>query len=462
METAKKYNLYYERTQKTELRKRETASYIGGGLGNSLLSGLINVYLMIYATDVFGVSALAVGSIFFIAKIVDAISDPIAGIIVDRTRTPYGKFRPYLIVSSIAWVLLTILLFNGPDLSDSGKFIYLLSIYILWGLAFTFFDVPYWSFSTVMTQDESKRTRLVSIARVSTLVGLILLMLAGGPIVAYIDSINPGKGYSNLAIFASVLALIFMLIMAFVCKERVKSSGEVVSLKKTLSYLKMNRPLQLTLLTAFLGLSMPISQSLSVYFAVNNLGSISYMALLNIPALGIIPLIPMIVPALTKRFEKKYIFLVCSIAHAVTLFILYVIGYDIQPLVFIINGITLLFALINSTIVALLITDAIDYGEWKTGNRFEAISFAVQSFTSKCQGAIAGLLVGLILTYIGYEAASQSQGTGTIDGIFLGFTLIPAIISIIAAIPIQFIKFSGKVREDALEEIKQRRSKLDS
>ncbi|MFS0880396.1 MFS transporter [Metabacillus niabensis] len=462
METVKKYNLYYERTQKTELKKRETASYIGGGLGNSLLSGLINVYLMIYATDVFGVSALAVGTIFFIAKIVDAISDPIAGIIVDRTRTPFGKFRPYLVVSSIAWVLLTILLFNGPDLSDSGKFTYLLAVYILWGLAFTFFDVPYWSFSTVMTQDETKRTRLVSIARVSTLVGMILLMLAGGPIVAYIDGINPGRGYSNLAIIASVLALIVMLVMAFTCKERVKSSSQAVSLRSTFSYLKMNRPLQLTLLSAFLGLSMPISQSLSVYFAVNNLGNISYMAMLNIPALLIVPLIPMIVPALTKRFEKKYIFLACTIANAITLLILFVVGYDHLPFVFILNGITLFFALINSTIISLFIADAIDYGEWKTGNRFEAISFAVQSFTSKCQGAISGLLVGFILTFIGYQAASQSQTPETVDGIFLGFTVVPAIVGIIAAIPILFIKFSGKVRESALDEIKQRRTSIDN
>lgn len=457
METARNYDLYYESTQKTEFKKRETASYIGGGLGNSLLSGLINVYLMIYATDVFGVSALAVGSIFFIAKIVDAISDPIAGIVVDRTRTRYGKFRPYLIISSVVWVVLTILLFNGPDLSDSGKFTYLLVFYILWGLAFTFFDVPYWSFSTVMTQDETKRTRLVSIARVSTLVGLILLMLVGGPIVAYVDEINPGRGYSNLAIYASVLALIFMLVMAFTCKERVKSSNETISLKQTLAYLKMNRPLQLTLLTAFLGLSMPISQSLSVYFAVNNLGSISYMTMLNVPALAIVFLIPIIVPALTKRFEKKYIFLTCSIANAVVLLSLFLIGYDNLPLVFILNGITLLFALINSTIVSLLIADSIDFGEWKTGNRFEAISFAVQSFTSKCQGAITGLVVGFILTFIGYQAASQSQTVETVNGIFAGFTLAPAVIGIIAAIPILFIKFSGKVREDAIEEIKQRR-----
>ncbi|MFV2048111.1 MFS transporter [Metabacillus sp. YM-086] len=457
MQTARDYNLYYEKTQKTELKMRETASYIGGGLGNSLLSGLINVYLMIYATDVFGISALAVGSIFFIAKIVDAISDPIAGIIVDRTRTRYGKFRPYLIVSSIVWVVLTILLFNGPDLSDSGKFTYLLAFYILWGLAFTFFDVPYWSFSTVMTQDETKRTRLVSIARVSTLVGLILLMLVGGPMVAYIDGIDPGRGYSNLAIVASVIALIFMLIMAFTCKERVKSSSETISLKQTLSYLKMNRPLQLTLLTAFLGLSMPISQSLSVYFAVNNLGSISYMAMLNVPALAVVFFIPIIVPALTKRFEKKYIFLACSIANALVLLSLFLIGYNNLTLVFILNGITLLFALINSTIVSLLITDSIDFGEWKTGNRFEAISFAVQSFTSKCQGAITGLVVGFILTFIGYQAASQSQTAETVNGIFTGFTLAPAVIGIIAAIPILFIKFSGKVREEAIEEIKQRR-----
>ncbi|MDA1476137.1 MFS transporter [Bacillus changyiensis] len=457
-ETARKYDMYYEKTQKTTLRKRETASYIGGGFADSLLSGLVNVYLMIYATDVFGISALAVGTIFFVAKIVDGIFDPIAGIIVDKTRTKYGKFRPYLLVSSIVWVILTVLLFNGPDLSDVGKITYMSVIYLLWGFAFTFFDVPYWSFSTVMTQDETKRTRLVSIARVSTLIGMILLMLAGGPIVAKIDSISPGRGYSNLAIMASVLALVFMLVMTFVCKERIKSKGESISLKQTLSYLKMNRPLQLALLTALLFLAMPISQGLSIYFAVNNLGNVGYMAMLNIPPLLIIPFIPVIVPFLTNRFEKKHVFFVSSLASAVTLIILLLVGYENLTVVFILNGLVLFFNLINTTVISLLITDAIDYGEWKTGNRFEAISFAVQAFISKFQGAIAGFLTGLILTAIGYKAGSTTQSATTLDGIYLGFTLVPAVIAVISAIPILFNKFSGRIRQEALEEIKQRRA----
>ncbi|MED4071954.1 MFS transporter [Priestia endophytica] len=459
METAKRYDLYYEKNQKTMLRKRETAAYIGGGFGNSLLSGLVNVFLMIYATDIYGIPALAVGSIFFVAKIVDAISDPVFGIIVDKTRSSYGKFRPYLICSSIVWAILTVFLFNGPDISDSGKVAYLLILYILWGFSFTLFDVPYWSISTVMTQDETKRTRLVSIARVSTLVGMILLMLAGGPIVAKVDSISPGRGYSNLAIIAAVLALLFMIMMAFVCKERVKSTGENISVKQTLSYLKINRPLQLTLLAAFLGFGMPISQGLSIYFAVNNLGSASYMALLNIPALIVIPFIPVIVPFLTKRYEKKYVFLISSILNALVLLCLWFVGYDNLGFVFTMNAITTIFSLMNATIISLLITDAIDYGEWKTGNRFEAISFAVQAFASKCQGAISSFVIGLVLTIIGYQAAGHSQTPETLEGLFLCFTFLPAVVGIIAAIPLLFIKFTGKAREEVLMEIQQNRNK---
>lgn len=456
-----KYDLYYEKTKDTELGRRETLSFIGGGVGNSLLYGVVTVFLMIYSTDVFGLPALAVGTIFFISRFTDAITDPIAGIIVDQTRTAQGKFRPYLIRSSIFWVILTILLFNGPNLSVMGKFIYMLVIYLLWGLAFTFFDIPYWSFSTVLTQDEGKKNRLVSIARSSTLIGMVALMTVGGPLVAIIERFSPGRGYSNLAIIVGVLALILMQIMSFTCKERIKSKSEHLTLKETIkqtvTYLKINRPLQLTLLTAMIGVGMPLAQGFAIYFVVNNLGSIAYMTYISIPSLLIIPLMPMIIPFLLKRFERKHVFYASSLAQVCTLLILFFVGYDSLLFVFIMNGLSRLFNVTNAVMIPMLITDAIDYGEWKTGNRFEAISFSLQSFTSKTQSAINGLLIGIFLTVIQYDATLTTQTPETLRGIFLCFTLVPALVTLLAIIPLLFHKFSGKVREDAMAELKEMR-----
>lgn len=456
-----KYDLYYEQTKNTELGRREILSFIGGGVGNSLLYGVVTVFLMIYSTDVFGLPALAVGTIFFISRFTDAITDPLAGIIVDRTRTAQGKFRPFLIRSSIFWVILTILLFNGPNLSITGKFVYMLVIYLLWGLAFTFFDIPYWSFSTVLTQDEQKKSRLVSIARSSTLIGMVVLMTVGGPIVALIERFAPGRGYSNLAIIVGVLALFLMQIMSFTCKERIKSKSEHLTLKETIkqttTYLKINRPLQLTLLTAVIGIGMPLAQGFAIYFVVNNLGSIAYMTYISFPSLLIIPLMPMIIPFLLKRFERKQVFFVSSLAQVFTLLILFFVGYNSLPFVFIMNGLSRLFNVTNAVMIPMLITDAIDYGEWKTGNRFEAISFSLQSFTSKTQSAINGLLIGVFLTLIQYDATLPMQTPETLRGIFMCFTLIPAFATLLAIIPLLFHKFSGKAREEVMEELKEMR-----
>lgn len=460
-DTQNKFDLYYEKTKETELGRKEMLSYIGGGLGNSLLSGFVTVFLMIYSTDVFGLPALAVGTILFISRFTDAITDPIAGIIVDRTRTAQGKFRPYLIRSSIFWVILTILLFNGPNLSVTGKFVYLLVIYLLWGLAFTFFDIPYWSFSTVLSEDEGKKNRLVSIARSSTLIGMVVLMTVGGPLVALIERFAPGRGYSNLAIIVGVLALILMQIMSFTCKERIKSKSDHLGLNETLKqtamYLKINRPLQLTLLAALIGVGMPMAQGFAIYFVVNNLGSIAYMTYFSLPSLLLLPIMPMIIPIFLKRFERKQVFFASSLAQVCTLLILFFVGYDSLPFVIIMNAFSRLFHLFNAVMIPMLITDAIDYGEWKTGNRFEAVSFSLQSFTSKTQSAINGLLIGVFLTLIRYDATLPMQTPETLRGIFLCFTLVPAVVTFLAIIPLLFHKFSGKVREDAIAELKEMR-----
>ena len=188
-------------------------TYSMGSLGNNMIYALISSYLLIFLTDSFKVGAAAIGTLFLVARVIDAITDPIMGVIVDNTNTKIGKSRPYLFIVPIFMGIATIMCFSAPDLSYSGKIIWIYIAYIFWGISFTAMDIPYWSLSANITRSSEGKTKIVTSARTVAYVGNFIILTSTIPLVSIIGN------WQTVAIIYVCFATIFTWITAFGIRE---------------------------------------------------------------------------------------------------------------------------------------------------------------------------------------------------------------------------------------------------
>ena len=241
-----------------------------GSLGNNIICAMIGTYLTIYLTDSFGISAAAVGTLFLVARIIDAITDPIMGIIVDNTNTKLGKSRPYLFVVPIFMGVATIMCFSSPDLSYSNKIIWMYVSYILWGISFTAMDIPYWSLSANITRSSQGKTKIVTAARTVAYVGNFIVLSLTIPLVSILGS------WTKVAIIYVCFATVFTWITAFRVKELTNNSHkkEKQGVKQFINLLKSNKPLRIVLLSMLvLELSGSIKSTILIYYVKYNFNS---------------------------------------------------------------------------------------------------------------------------------------------------------------------------------------------
>jgi len=453
------FEQYYEKTAKTPFKKKEMVSYTFGGLGDSILSGMVSTFFMIFATAVLKISPITIGTILLISKFVDAFCDPIVGVLMDNTRTKYGKLRPYILFGGLFWAAMTALLFINPSFaSETLKIAYVFVVYTLWGIGFALFDVPYWSMSAIITTDSNKRNSIVSLTRSATTIGALIVSLAGGILVSkFADLPYSGQGYSYLGWLFSILAAISFVILFFVSKERVKPQTEKITCKSMINILKINKPLQAYIISQFLQVLTMVTQALTSYYAIYNLGNISLMSFIMIPIMIGFLLTPVIVPKLLKVIEITKLFFYSAIASLAVGVIYYVVGYESLTFVFIISIFSGLFMSMSMTLSTLYVVDAIDYAEWKTGYRAEGIMFATQSLTAKIMSALSSFVTGVLLTMVGFNTSASTQSSFTLNGIFFMFVLGAGISALLGSIPLLMCKYKGKERMKILEELRRKR-----
>lgn len=404
--------------------KLSFGAYLGG---QNLFYNFIATYLMIFYTDALGMVPAAVGVMFFIARLWDAFNDPIMGIVVSKTNTPWGKYKPYLVVTPILIGLMTILCFAVPNLSDSGKLVYAYITYISWGMIFTINDVPIWSFSAVITSDTKERVGLIGLAQlfinsafIIVLVGTIpLTMLFGG-------NDNMRRSYLAVAVLFSVFSASVMMFSVKNMKERVKATTrKVLGLKEMFRFLRVNKPLAVILIATVADVLGATLQGALLYFITYNLNKVELFPLIagiNVPFLflGII-----IISKLNKKYCKKKLYLLfCSIGMIAGV-TFYFLGYSnliVVIVMFCMQSFSLAYA---SVLVPAMYSDTIDYAEYKTGNRAEALVFSIKTLSIKIKSALSAMLIAFILTGIGY-IANEAQSDLSLKGIFAMVTIIPS------------------------------------
>jgi glucuronide carrier protein len=412
------------------------------------------MFLLVYYTDVAGISAAAVGTLFLVVRAWDAFADIFAGRIVDRTMTRWGKFRPFFLFASLPLLLLSVATFTVPGgFSHTGKLVYAYLTYAALGFMYSLVNIPYGSLASAMTQLPQERAKLASFRMIGTAVTIIMLAFVVAPQI---------KGSSDLqrsltittSVFVVIGFALYLLLFA-TARENVARDVAQVSLRQSFATLKHNRPLVMLCLSALAFLTgMFTLQTVQAYYARDVLGNANLFIVLTLVSTGAMFLVAPFMPKVVRTIGKKNGYI-----GAGALAIIAGIGISASPrtmpavavVFFALMGIAM--AAVNILMFALE-ADTVEYGEWQTGVRTEGITYALFSFTRKLGQAVGGAMAAYGIGLGGYIAGAPTQSGDALDSIrytagFLPAAFILIAIAIMYFYPLTEARFTQLVAETA-------------
>lgn len=441
-----------------KVSRREYLGYFSYGFGQCFSYGLLGSFILFFYTDILGISALAASTIFLIARVWDAVNDPMVAGFMDTRRTKSGKFKGYLKFAPLFVVISTILCFFSPDLAIQWKVLYAAITYILWGTVYTVSDIPFWSVSAVITNDPQTRTSLVTAANLGVFAGIGMVGSLVPLLVGLFGQESLADGYFMAVILIMIAGYAFMMFGATTIRERVEpSAGEKVTMKDVFRNLLVNRHLFKMLAIFFLNLFMNIVNGIILYFFIYNMSNEGLMSIYGLmgtfAALGFF-----LIPNLTKRFRKKDLLAGIIVLDIVVRIVFFMTGYENVPMLLVMLMLTQLFHASLGPVMSSMIAETIEYSEVKTGRRCEAITFSGQTFMGKLSAAIAGSLTGLILIAIGYVPEAAVQSPGTLNGLFMVVSLLPVAGGLIRLVILRYYTYTEEAYKKDLAVLAQRRS----
>ena len=496
------------------LQPKEALAYGIAGFGQNFICTIIGSYLTIFLTDalLFGAEGVTIGSItgsmavawlMLGTRIFDAFNDPIMGSIVDKTRTKWGKCRPYLKWMAFPIAIMTIACFL-PVFQEkaTSTFIIIGIIYVLWSVTYTVADVPYWGLSTCMTNDTVVRGNLLTVTRLLCTLGAgivtVFVPIITGNLTAkfkytdadiaqimadkgvdaetaknFIGTVIAGQESANAELlkwtyFIAAVVLVVVAVPMFFygfkhTKERFTADDNPPSFGHNMKLLFKNDQLLLIVISGILGgARMVYTYTGGLYFAkyvLQNEGMYSLITLLVVPG-GLVA--SLLVPWMSKKFTKKWAYVAVHLFGGIVMAIMYFVGYD-APWKLVIAAIGLVLLGIpqgvNNIITYAMIGDTVDYLEWKTGERGEGICFAMQTLINKI-----GMAVGAFIGVISFSAAGINAETGFISAegaqTLWNMLVLSGVISMFAcAVPVMFYKVTEKRQAEMVAEIAARKQK---
>jgi sugar (glycoside-pentoside-hexuronide) transporter len=422
--------------------KAEKRSYGLFFLGQNMMYLFVMNYIQNYFTDVVGISVGVVAIIILIARIWDAINDPLFGIVVDRGRMKGGRYKPWLNISAYLVPIVTILLFCVPmGLPLMVKTILCGAIYIIWDMAYTTCDVPIFSLTTALTSDVKERTGLIAFGRIHSFIGIVIVMLLTVPGTNLLTSIFHNQAFSWL-IMVVLFAIPAFFLMRPIGKKAVEreinQDDKPISLKFIFKYLTSNKYLAIFYGAMIIASLTNTTTILPLYFANINLGNSNLYIVVVIATMICSPIVSILLPKLTKKFDKFHIYLVGTLITIVFSIISYFVGYEGARFIpfLIISAIKGIGFSCSTVMMYMFSADCIEYGAYKSGKRADGVTFSIQTFATKMTGAISGFVaMGLLgwlfhyqsSYYVGNELVIPTQPISAVNGIWFMYSIFPAI-----------------------------------
>ena len=458
------------------IKLTEKIGYGFGDMASSMFWKLFGAYLMIFYTDVFGLPAAAVGTMFLITRIWDSAFDPIVGVIADRTHSRWGKFRPYLLWLAVPFGLIGVLTFFTPDWGPTAKLVYAYVTYSLMMMVYSAINVPYASLLGVMSPDPKERNTLSTFRMMFAYIGSFIALLLFMPLVNFFSGGSKEAGEQQMGWTLAVVVIAVMCVVLFLgcfawTRERVKPiKTEQNSLKDDLKDLFHNRPWWILLGAGVAALVFnSIRDGATVYyfkyfvveeeytsvslFGVSFVLSGLYLAVgqaANI--VGVIAAAPV-----SNRIGKRNTYMWAMIIATVLSVIFYWFDKDDLVLIFVFQ---VLISICAGSIFPLLwsmYADCADYSELKTGNRATGLIFSSSSMSQKFGWAIGTAVTGWLLAFFGFQA-NAVQSEEAISGIKMFLSFLPAVGTVLSVIFISLYPLTEKKMKEITAELEARRS----
>ncbi len=411
--------------------KKERMSFALYSFGTICSYYVIYSFLQIFLTDAVGISAAAVSVIFIIAKVFDAVNDPVFGVIVDKYRFKDSKYRGWLKIAAFAVPITTILIFLNPTTASfpvGGRIAWALISYVLWDCAYTLCDAPVQSLVIVTSKTPEERNHILAI-------NAFMVYLGGLLIVVLVPIMRPLVGWGITGIVIGVLSFLGMIMIPFVVKERYNVPQEKeVPLKTILKTVAKNRYLLILVLAQIIGSLTDFATTLQTYFATYCLGSETWLTPLALATVFPILLVVMFVPKLLEKIDNFKAYIISRVLTIVITVLIYLCGYQniivMIALVALRSAVSAVWALVSTIFIA----DSIEYGEFVSGERNQGVAFSLKAFVNKMVVALAGSLGMACLAMIGYVENGVAQTPEVIHGIWVLYSLAPAAGSVLAIV----------------------------
>ncbi|MDQ0728794.1 MFS transporter [Microbacterium sp. W4I20] len=426
-----------------KLKLREKLSYGVGDIGANLIFAPVSAFLLFYLTDTVGVGAAIAGTLLLFGRVLDGTLDLIVGTLVDKTRTRWGKARPWILFSTPVLVISFALLFNVPaGLTETGKEIYAFIFYFLClGVGFVSSNLAYHTLLSVITSDSKTR---VSLTVIRTFCAIFTTLVVNSLTIPLLTAFGGGQGgWTATTLIYGGVAAITLLIVFFGTKERVKStvtaaSGPKMPLGKMIRILFRNPYFLLVFGFFLLQYMVQGTAGVGIYFASDVLNDPSLFGLLSIAGLAPLLLGMWFMPAIIGRFGKRKPILFGTgfvvVGTAVTLIdptnvTLLIIGSLIRA----IGGVP------NASAMFALVADVIDYGEWKSGVRLDGMTYAAATAGQNFGAGLGTALVGWLLAFGNYDGLASSQPQSAINVEIFLYLVLPGITAILIGVIIYFL-----------------------
>ncbi|MCR5484010.1 MAG: glycoside-pentoside-hexuronide (GPH):cation symporter [Clostridiales bacterium] len=438
-------------------------------------------YLSIFFIKVFGLPAGAVSFMMLLSGMWDAFNDPLIGSVIDKTRTRYGKLRPWLLLTPLPFAVLTVLLFGGPRFFGGApqtvKIIYMYLSYLMWEMCYTCADVPFNGMTTAISPLPEDRTRVISY---STFIAGILAQAGQLMLLTFMDASEKGLWHINLRTVFLLIGVISALfggglfsLSGIFTRERVAQSIREPSILESFRVLTHNKPLMLIILSNMLMSAGGLYSVFTTYYFAEVAQLNSLKMLIDLPGGAVGMATYAFIPAIKRRFDNRKIMLIHFVAKAVAGVLCFLTGmrhYTSKvfavPILMFLNIVISIANTVRNIISVEMIGDTIDYMELRTGERNEGVSFAASSFFGKLTSSVSTAIATAVLPIIGLTYRTEGgrqiavKGEKTDFYIWMFYVLVPQLVNCLGMIPYFWYDLSGDRLASVRAQLAERREQL--
>ena len=455
-----------------KLGLKEQASYGLAAVGKDMVYMLSSSYILYYYQDLLGVSAIAMGVILLAARIFDAFNDPIMGIIVAKTKTRWGKFRPWLLIGTVINAVILYLMFAAPpSLTGQGLVAYAAVFYVLWGVTYTMMDIPFWSMIPAFTEGGKERENLTTLARSCAGVGSALITVVTLIAVHAIGGENERVGFQYFTLIIAVLFIIFTLLACVSIKEKATVNMETPSVGAMFKALLQNdQAMTVVAAIVLINCSLYITSNLLIYFFKYDIAGTDWYktyTTFNIVGGGTQIFSMMVFYPVIRRWLSTtkvfYLSLIMAIGGYAVLFAEMCMGIQALPLL-LIPGVFVFLAFGCLTVLTtVFLANTVDYGELKNDRRDESVIFSMQTFVVKLASGVAAMAAAVCLQLGNLSDSTEDVATVAAAGssvmiLRLTMTVLPIIGLFIATFVFKkFFILSEEKLSEISDELKKKK-----